>query len=410
MQKFIRVLSLCLVMFSAVVFSLAGYTQLAIPDEITTVRERELKNLKVFQLSVTENAKATGSDGLKNAEDNYELNVSLFKIIPLRKTRVTVENRRYVSLGGDVFGIKIFSSGVLVISTEDIETENGIQNPGKKAGIKSGDIIKKIGKSEVNSNKEVSEICKNSGGKTLDFTIERNGKTLTLQLKTVKEKQSGDFKAGLWVRDSTAGIGTMTFFDRETGIFASLGHAICDIDTGITLPIYEGVAVGAKILGISRGTDADAGELTGAFTAQEIGSLYMNSVCGVYGRLSAFDSNAPLLPVATSSEVKTGKAQILCTVDETGSQYYDVEITKIIDEDAEQKNMTVKITDERLLEITGGIVQGMSGTPLIQNGMLVGAITHVFIGSPKEGYAIFAENMLTAADEAEAIMNREKAS
>ncbi len=410
MQKFIRLLSLCLLMFSAVVFSVAGYTDVIIPDEITTVRERELKNSNVFQLSSTENAKATGTDTAKNAEDNYELNVSLFKIIPLKKTRVTVGNRRYVSLGGNVFGVKIYSSGVLVISTEDIETEKGIVNPGKKAGIRSGDIIRKIGKKEVDSNREVSEICKKSDGKTLDFTIERNGKTLTLRLQTVKEKHSGDFKAGLWVRDSTAGIGTMTFFDRETGIFASLGHAICDIDTGITLPIHEGVAVGAKILGISRGTDTDAGELTGAFTAGEIGKLYINSICGVYGRLDSFDCDAPIIPVATPGEVKTGKAQILCTVDETGSKYYDVEITKIIDEKSEQKNMTVKITDERLLEITGGIVQGMSGTPLIQNGMLVGAITHVFIGTPKEGYAIFAENMLSAADEAEGIMKREKVS
>ncbi|MBQ2828975.1 MAG: SpoIVB peptidase [Clostridia bacterium] len=410
MQKFIRLLSLCLLMFSTVVFSVAGYTHIAIPDEITTVRERELKNSKVFQFSVAENVKTTGTDTAKNAEDNYELNVSLFKIIPLRKTRVTVGNRRYVSLGGNVFGVKIFSSGVLVISVEDIETEKGTENPGRKAGIRSGDIIKKIGKKEVNSNREVSEICRKSNGRAMDFTIERNGKTLTLRLQTVKEKQSGDFKAGLWVRDSTAGIGTMTFFDRETGIFASLGHAICDIDTGITLPIHEGVAVGAKILGISRGTDTDAGELTGAFTAGEIGKLYMNSVCGVYGRLDSFDCDAPLIPVATTGEVKTGKAQILCTVDETGTQYYDVEITKIIDEKSEQKNMTVKITDERLLEITGGIVQGMSGTPLIQNGMLAGAITHVFIGTPKEGYAIFAENMLSAADKAERLMLREKAS
>ncbi len=410
MQKFIRLLALLLAMFSVVVFSLAVYAEAIIPEEITTVRERELKNLKVFQFSTEENSKAAGAENVKRAEDNYELNVSLFKIIPLRKTHVTIGNRRYVSLGGEVIGIKIFSSGVLVISTEDIETEKGLRNPGEKAGIRSGDIIRKINGKEVNSNKDVSDICKKSGGKSMNFTIDRNGKTLTLRLQTVKEKQSGDFKAGLWVRDSTAGIGTMTFFDRETGIFASLGHAICDIDTGITLPVYEGAAVGAKILGVSRGTDTDAGELTGAFTAEKIGKLYMNCECGVYGILSEFDQNAPLIPVATIGEVKTGKAQILCSVDETGRQYYDVEITKIIDEKSNQKNMTVKITDERLLEITGGIVQGMSGTPLIQNGMLVGAITHVFIGTPREGYAIFAQNMLSAAEQAEAVTDREKAS
>lgn len=379
MQRFVRLLSLCFLMFSTVVFLLAGYAHIAIPDVITTVKERELNSSKVFQFTPTESVETSGSATAEDAVEIREVNVSLFKIIPLRKTKVAAGNRRYVTLSGEVFGIKIYSSGVLVISAEDIETEKGKENPGRKAGIKSGDIIKEIEGRKVNSNREVSEICKKSKGKEIKITVERNGKLLTLPLKTVKEKTSGDFKAGLWVRDSTAGIGTMTFYDRETGIFASLGHAICDVDTGITLPLSEGVAVGARILGCSIGTKTEAGELSGAFTGSEIGKLYMNTERGVYGKLDSYNVNGEILPVATSGEVKTGKAQILCTVDEKGKQYYDVEITKIIDKESGQKNMTVKITDERLLEITGGIVQGMSGTPLIQNGMFVGAITHVCV-------------------------------
>lgn len=397
-------------MFSSAVFLLAGYAHIAIPDEITTVKERELNSSSFFQFIPTESVETSGSTTAEDAAEIREVKVSLFKIIPLRKTRVASGNRRYVTLSGEVFGIKIYSSGVLVISAEDIVTEKGKENPGRKAGIKSGDIIKEIDGRKVNSNREVSEICKKSQGKEIKITVERNGKLLTLPLKTVKEKTSGDFKAGLWVRDSTAGIGTMTFYDRETGIFASLGHAICDVDTGITLPLSEGVAVGARILGCSKGTKTEAGELSGAFTGEGIGELYMNTERGVYGKLDSYNVNGEILPVATSGEVKTGKAQILCTVDENGRQYYDVEITKIIDKESGQKNMTVKITDERLLEITGGIVQGMSGTPLIQNGMFVGAITHVFVGTPKEGYAIFAENMLAAADEAKSLMKAEKAS
>lgn len=410
MQRFVRLLSLCFLMFSSAVFLLAGYAHIAIPDEITTVKERELNSSGFFQFIPTESVETSGSTTAEDAAEIREVKVSLFKIIPLRKTRVASGNRRYVTLSGEVFGIKIYSSGVLVISAEDIVTEKGKENPGRKAGIKSGDIIKEIDGRKVNSNREVSGICKKSQGKEIKITVERNGKLLTLPLKTVKEKTSGDFKAGLWVRDSTAGIGTMTFYDRETGIFASLGHAICDVDTGITLPLSEGVAVGARILGCSKGTKTEAGELSGAFTGSEIGKLYMNTERGVYGKLDSYNVNGEILPVATSGEVKTGKAQILCTVDENGRQYYDVEITKIIDKESGQKNMTVKITDERLLEITGGIVQGMSGTPLIQNGMFVGAITHVFVGTPKEGYAIFAENMLAAADEAKSLMKAEKAS
>ncbi len=393
-------------MFSAAVFILAGYAEIAIPDEITTVEERKLNSSGVFRFTPVENVKTAGTDTSEDGVEKYELNVSLFNIIPLRKTNVTVGKRRYVTLGGNVFGIKMYSSGVLVISTEDIETERSIENPGKKAGIKSGDIIKEIEGKKVNSNGEVSEICKKSKGKELKFTVERNGVLLNLSLKTVKDKASGDYKAGLWVRDSTAGIGTMTFYDRETGIFASLGHAICDVDTGKPLPLSEGEALNAKILGCSKGTKTDAGELSGAFTPIKIGNLYMNSECGIYGMLNYFDSNAEIVPVATSGEVKTGKAQILCTVDERGRQYYEVEITKILDTSSKEKNMTVRITDERLLEITGGIVQGMSGTPLIQNGMLVGAITHVFVGTPREGYGIFAENMLAAADKVKAMTSK----
>ncbi|MBP3329900.1 MAG: SpoIVB peptidase [Clostridia bacterium] len=399
MQKFFRVLAACLAMFSLAVFILAGYAEIRIPDSITTVEEKDLMQSDIFHFTPYEKVEAAGTQTNKEVTDDYEVNVSLFNVIPLKKTKVTAGQRRYVTLCGTIYGIKLYSSGVVVISTEDIETDNGRKNPGEEAGIKSGDIIKKINNKKVNSNREVSEICKNSNGKELEFTIERKGKTISLTLRTVKEKVSGSFKAGLWVRDSTAGIGTMTFYDRETGIFASLGHAICDIDTGITLPLSEGTAVKARILGCVPGTDSEAGELTGAFMQDDIGRLYMNSECGVYGKLYSYDTNALLFPVAVSSEIRTGKAQILCTVDGSEPQYYDVEITKITDNKSHQKNMTVKITDERLLEITGGIVQGMSGTPLIQDGKFVGAITHVFVGTPKEGYAIFAENMLAAADE-----------
>ena len=406
MQKFFRILATCLSVLSVAVFSFAAYAELVIPDSMTTAKEKELKNSKIFYLTPTSNTRLSGKQSRTEEEDNYEVSVSLFNIIPLRKTKVTFGKRRYVTICGTAYGIKLYSNGVLVISTQDIETEDGNKNPGQSAGFKAGDIIKKVNGKKIGSNKEVSEICKQSNGNTLDFTVERNGKTINLRLKTVKEKTSGQYKAGLWIRDSMAGIGTMTFYDRETGIFASLGHAICDVDTGIILPLSDGTAVGAKILGCTPGTENDAGELTGAFASENIGDLYLNSECGVYGKLYKYDNNAPIVPVATSGEVKTGKAQILCSVDSSGPQYYDVEITRILDEDSNQKNMTIKITDKRLLEITGGIVQGMSGTPLIQNGMFVGAVTHVFVGTPDEGYAIFAENMLAAADGINAVTDK----
>ncbi len=377
---------------------------MAIPKEITTYQKEKIENSRVLCFSREYEEKAVGASS--EMSESYDLQLSLFDVIPLRKAKVYVGKRRYVTLCGNVFGIKLYSNGVLVVSTEEIATEEGMKNPGQIAGLKSGDIIKKIGNKKVTSNREVSEICKNSDGKELKFTVIRNSKEKILTLKTVKEKASGVYRAGLWVRDSTAGIGTMTFYDRETGIFASLGHAICDVDTGAIVPLSEGEALGAEIVGCTVGTDSQTGEITGAFTSEKVGVLHKNSPEGVYGVLESFDINGSLIPVATAAEVKVGKAQILCSVDDTGCHYYDVEITKILDKKSEQKNMTVKITDERLLEITGGIVQGMSGTPLIQNGMLVGAITHVFVGNSKEGYAIFAENMLTSADEVKAMMQK----
>ncbi len=327
MQKFFKILTACLLALSVTVFSFAAYAEFMIPDSMTTTKEKELKNSKIFYLTPTESAEMSGQQVRTEADNNYEVSVSLFNIIPLRKTKVTFGKRRYVTLCGTAYGIKLYSNGVLVISTQAIETEDGNKNPGQSAGFRAGDIIKGIDGKKIGSNKDVSEICKKSNGKALEFTVERNGKTITLELKTVKEKTSGQYKAGLWIRDSTAGIGTMTFYDRETGIFASLGHAICDVDTGIILPLSDGTAVGAKILGCTPGTQSDAGELTGAFASQNIGDLYLNSECGVYGKLYEYDNNAPVVPVATAGEIKTGKAQILCSVDSSGPQYYDVEIT-----------------------------------------------------------------------------------
>ena len=410
MQRFFKVLAICMMIFSSAVFVLAGYAEAVIPDKITTVEEIELTNTKFFNFTPVGNVETAKVGADKNLAENYEVNVSLFNIIPLRKTKVYAGKRRYVTLCGTIYGIKLYSGGVIVISTEFIETEEGRKNPGEDAGIKSGDIVKKINNKAVNSNKDISKICKESSGKELIFTIERNGKTISIPLKTVKEKSSGVYKAGLWVRDSTAGIGTMTFYERETGIFASLGHAICDIDTGINLPLSRGTAVEARILGCSQGTDSEAGELRGAFLHNDIGDLCINSECGIYGKLYSCDKNAPVFPVATSSEVRPGKAKILFSVIDGEPQYYDVEITRIIDKESKQKNMSVKITDEKLLKITGGIVQGMSGTPLIQDGKFVGAITHVFVGVPEEGYAIFAENMLAVADEVKEIYEAKKVS
>lgn len=259
-------------------------------------------------------------------------------------------------------------------------------------------IILEINGSPVSRNNDISSAVESSGGDEVELLIERAGKKQTVKLLPARSKVDSKFKAGLWVRDSSAGIGTVTFYDRKNGIFAGLGHAVCDVDTGEELPISGGDAVNAAVKGCYKGKDGSPGELCGVFAPGEIGELYENCGIGVYGAFSELPKTGEM-PVAIADEVKTGKAQIISTVDADGPQYYDIEITKIYTKSG-QRNMIIEVRDKRLIEKTGGIVQGMSGSPIVQNGMLVGAVTHVFINDPLKGYAIFAQTM---AEEAERI-------
>ncbi len=397
-RKAVRHLSTVFLIFIICIFSLVIYAQCTIPDEINIVQGKEFKDDGIFSFALdrkTETANAT-ENRVKNKEE-YELKVSLFNSILLKKSGVTVNRRSYVTISGRVFGIRLYSDGVVVVSLQEIETEKGKISPGKIAGIKSGDVITLIDDKKVSSNSDISEICEKSNGKKMKIVYRRNGRKFTAYLQTVKDK-SGSYKAGLWVRDSTAGIGTMTFYDRETGVFASLGHAVCDVDTEIVLPISGGEAVSAKILGCNKSSDGQAGELCGVFGDEIIGKLYVNGKTGLYGFSDDMNNDGAVMPVAIPDEIKTGKAKIYCSIDGEKPKYYDVEITRVNLRESGEKNMTVKITDSELLKLTGGIVQGMSGTPLIQNGMLVGAITHVFVNNPQEGYAIFAETMMATAN------------
>jgi len=219
-------------------------------------------------------------------------------------------------------------------------------------------------------------------------------------VRPVQSAVDGKYKVGIWVRDSSAGIGTLTFFEKKTGIFAGLGHAVCDVDTGEIMPLAGGEAVEADIKGSYRGESGAPGELCGVFKNAVIGTLLLNNDTGVYGQVSALRYENKQLPVAMSYEISTGSAQIIAEVNGDGEKYYDVEITKIYpNSDSHQKNMVIRVTDAELKKETGGIVQGMSGSPIIQDGMLVGAVTHVFVNNPEQGYAVFAQAMIDTVQE-----------
>ncbi len=380
---------------SAVIMMLVIVGYVRIPDEMTISEYDEMNVGKTYVCQALVNRSA---DDDSSIEAEYMTSVKLFNLFPVKSAKVKVSRRKYVVPGGNAFGIRLYTKGVMVIRVDSVTTASGNASPGKAAGLKEGDMIISVDGVEVYRNRELSAIFASSGGKTLKLKVEREAKTTEMDFTPVLCSEDSTYKGGLWIRDSTAGIGTVTWYDRTNGIFAGLGHAVCDADTGEIMPLSGGDAVEAVIKGCYKGTSGSAGELCGVFAAGTIGSLYINGETGVYGIMDSYDEGSRVVPVALRREVKTGAAQIICTVDDTGTAYYDIEIEKIFDSKDNRRNLVLRVTDPELLQKTGGIVQGMSGSPIIQNGMLVGAVTHVFVDDPTEGYGIFAQDMTETAE------------
>ena len=394
MRKAIKAVSAFMALICTFVFAFICYGTAYVPDSILAQDTYSADTGSPFFNCVCEGGTAVSAGSLSKV---YPAQIKLWGVVPVKDSTVKVVNRRYVTLGGTPFGLRIFTSGVLVTGVGSVPTKSGAAYPAKKAGIKQGDIIIRINGATVTSNQEITQLVENSGGRKLTVELVRDGKNKTVSLLPVKQSADGRYKIGLWVRDSTAGVGTITFVDSDTGVFAGLGHAICDADTGDIMPLRTGDILGATIRGCVKGTSGTPGELCGVFTTGVLGELYINGSNGVYGVLNKLTEKSAKIPVALSDEVVTGKAQIISTVNGTEPKYYDIEITKIHRVNDEEKNMVIKVTDEVLLGKTGGIVQGMSGSPIVQNGMLVGAVTHVFVNDPQQGYAIFADTMLDTA-------------
>ena len=319
------------------------------------------------------------------------------KRTPENITALNNIKRQYVVLGGELFGIKLYTDGVIIVDFEEIETETGTACPARASGLKIGDIIKTVNSISVTSSSHFSMLLQKSNGKKIQMSILRNNKIISINFQTVIEKDTHKYRAGLWVRDSTAGLGTVTFYNKKNNTFAGLGHPIYDIDTNEIMPIKSGVMAEVKLSSLSKSTFGKVGELCGVFTGKETGELLLNDETGIYGYSDINKTDE--IPVAFKTEIKKGKANIICTVSDSKPQVYEIEIVKIYSNSTSvNKDMIIKITDKNLLNKTGGIVQGMSGSPIIQNDLLVGAVTHVFVNNPKQGYAIFAEKMIDVSN------------
>ena len=330
-----------------------------------------------------------------NEKGKTTLTASLFDF-NIKDIEVNVIDKTSVIPIGKIAGIKLYTKGVLVVGMSEIDG----QKPYEESNIQEGDIITTINNSEIESTTELIECINKSNGDSLNITYVTNGETKECNITPVKNEE-GKYQIGLWVRDSAAGIGTVTFYEPETGNFVALGHGITDIDTSEIINISSGELVNTKILSVIKGKSGTPGKIQGSLDNQRsIGTIYRNTSLGIYGRVTA---EANLLPsysntieVATRNEIKLGKATILCSINNSDEiEEYEIEIEKkFTNNNYDNKSMLIKITDERLIEKTGGIVQGMSGSPIVQNGKFIGAVTHVIVSNPKEGYAVFGDMLI----------------
>lgn len=299
-----------------------------------------------------------------------------------------------VYVGGIPFGIKFTTEGAVVVGFCDVESGGKKVNPAMGAGVQLKDVIVGVNGQEINGAEELMGAVEKCGGKTITLNIKRCGEAVNIDVTPVLSDSEGKFKTGIWVKDNGAGIGTVTFV-MENGVFGGLGHGICDGDTGELVVMRSGMITDVTVSGIVKGASGAPGEIKGYFTSGKTGTLLGNTDCGVYGMfVTKPDTVTKKIKIGMRDEIHEGDATVLCTLDDNTCGEYKIKITGIDTKENGNKCFCIHVTDPTLVERTGGIVQGMSGSPIIQDGKLVGAVTHVLINDPTSGYGIFAENML----------------
>lgn len=312
----------------------------------------------------------------------------------------TVEMGDTVIPLGRAVGIKLFSDGVVVTGLSNVESTDNASSPGREGGLRAGDVITHINSQEVDTIEGVQALMAQEQGEPLTLQVQREGKSLQLTVQPA-QNQDGAYQLGVWLRDSMAGIGTLTFYDPQSGVFAALGHGISDVDTAILMPLETGSIMKATVSDVKKGLSGEPGELHGVFDLQhDLGTLYANTQQGIFGTLDdkQLVQSGQGVEIASRDQVHTGKATILSNIAGDQVEEYEIEILTLYPEgDGDTRNLMLQVTDPRLLETTGGIVQGMSGSPILQDGRLVGAVTHVLINEPSRGYGILAENMVKTA-------------
>ena len=330
-----------------------------------------------------------------------KVQLSLFGLVPVKDISVNVIPARELIVCGNTVGIRLYIKGLLVVGISGVLTPDGNEVlPVKDTGLETGDFIIAVNNKEIEKISDLSKAIENSADKEITLKFIHDSRVIESKVTPVQSAEDGKYRIGIWVRDSTAGIGTLTYIEEETGKFGALGHGITDIDTGIMMPVKTGELLKSSVYGIRKGLQGNPGELQGDFlkSPEVIGEIYWNTAFGVFGKINKnvlSELNGKKYPVGTRSMVKEGPATILSNIHGDQVEEFSVEIQKIARKNLSgPKSMIIKITDPRLLDETGGIIQGMSGSPIIQDGRIIGAVTHVLVNDPAKGYGIFIETML----------------
>ena len=379
----------------AVVWLGYRYLNRKIPDElyVSENQVQQVKNVLDHPLLSFDDAITVSGDG------SYLLSAKILGVIPFKDIKVMPADTETVMVSGDTVGIYMETDGVLVIDTADIVAQDGETEHPARNIVEPGDYIVAFNDETIHCKKDLIEDLTKLEQDEVTLQVIRDGKNIPLSLTPVKDIR-GEYKLGIWVRDNTQGIGTLTFVDDKGG-YGALGHGISDVDTGELLHVENGALYQAQIVGIQKGSSGTPGELAGLIRYENeniIGNITRNCDQGIYGSLSVIPGNLALrkMEVAYKQELQTGPASVLCCVDGQVKEF-SAEITRIdMNHEDTNKSFVIQVTDEELLDLTGGIVQGMSGSPVIQNGKFAGAITHVFVQDATGGYGIFAETMLEA--------------
>lgn len=384
-----------------------GFLYRQLPD---TFLVEQGQTLRIAQLPWLQPMQQNGAAqaGAVPAGGSYNVTLSILGRIPVKTVRAVAVDQRAVTVCGTPFGIKMFAEGATIVGFTDIPAPGGGANPAKSAGLKIGDRILSIDGVATHDNQDVADALQEAAGRPVEVIYQRGGEQYKAALEPVRDEESGSWRAGMWVRDSSAGIGTLTFVDNSTGIYGGLGHPISDADTGQSIALRSGEIAPVTITGYEKGEAGVPGELKGRFTSQiAMGDILVNGATGVYGNIRVLCSGQDMI-VAQAQEVRCGPARILTTLEGTTPQWYDVEIERVsLGQEDPNRNMVIRVTDPQLLSATGGIVQGMSGSPIEQDGKLVGAVTHVLVNDPTRGYGIFAQTMLETADSSAAMASGE---